>query len=209
MPPFNPQGERTIMNIERRKLQDLKDAGYNPRIDLKPGDPEFENIKRSIEEFGYIQPIIVNGDGVILSGHQRRKVLLYLGHAEAEVVVAQGMTEDQEKALVVAMNKVSGKWDEEALYEILRDFDRDLLEMTGFTEIEFEKLEIKFDTDASGDLVHDQSQPEKNVVIQYNIVFDDEEQQRVWHEFVRKLREEYPDEETIAARVVAFIKDAG
>lgn len=48
------------MEIETRRLADLKPADYNPRKKLEPGDPEYEKIARSIEEFGYCDPIIIN-----------------------------------------------------------------------------------------------------------------------------------------------------
>ena len=46
------------MNIEKISVDQLKPAKYNPRKDLKPGDPEFEKLRRSVEEFGYVEPII-------------------------------------------------------------------------------------------------------------------------------------------------------
>lgn len=59
---------QTEMNIEKRRLSDLRPAEYNPRIELKPGDPEYENIRKSIEAFGYVDPIIINADGTIMGG---------------------------------------------------------------------------------------------------------------------------------------------
>ena len=47
------------MRIETLKLKDLNPASYNPRKELKPGDPEFEKLKRSITEFGYVELIVV------------------------------------------------------------------------------------------------------------------------------------------------------
>lgn len=48
------------MQIEKRAVEELKAAEYNPRKDLKPGDAEYEKLKRSIEEFGYVEPVIWN-----------------------------------------------------------------------------------------------------------------------------------------------------
>lgn len=57
-------------------LQELTPAGYNPRVKLKPGDPEWEALNESIQEFGYILPIIWNEDtGNIVGGNQRRNIL--------------------------------------------------------------------------------------------------------------------------------------
>lgn len=48
------------MIIEKINLEQLIPADYNPRKDLQPGDSEYEKIKRSLEEFGYVDPVIWN-----------------------------------------------------------------------------------------------------------------------------------------------------
>jgi len=69
-------------------LQKLTPAAYNPRIDLKAGDPEYEKLLRSVEEFGYVEPIIWNErTGNVVGGHQRLKILQHLGWSEADCVV--------------------------------------------------------------------------------------------------------------------------
>ena len=75
------------LGTERRKLADLKAAEYNPRKALTPDDAEYQKIRRSIEEFGYVDPIIINEDGTIIGGHQRATVLKDLGYQEVDVVV--------------------------------------------------------------------------------------------------------------------------
>ena len=67
------------MKFERRKLADLRPAEYNPRKKLTPEDKEYQDIKRSILEFGYADPIVINFDGTIIKGHQRRTVMMDLG----------------------------------------------------------------------------------------------------------------------------------
>ena len=68
------------MQIVKKKIDDLKAATYNPRKDLKPGDKEYEKLKRSITEFGYVEPVIWNErTGTVVGGHQRLKVLKDLG----------------------------------------------------------------------------------------------------------------------------------
>jgi ParB-like chromosome segregation protein Spo0J len=49
-----------LMLIEKKRTAELLPADYNPRKDLKPGDPEYEKLKRSIEQFGYVEPVIWN-----------------------------------------------------------------------------------------------------------------------------------------------------
>ena len=83
------------MVIEKKKVEDLKAADYNPRKDLKPGDAEYEKLKRSIEEFGYVEPIIWNNrTGLVVGGHQRLKVMKDLGHTEVDCVVVDLVTTD-------------------------------------------------------------------------------------------------------------------
>jgi len=76
------------MNIQKISVEKLNPAVYNPRKDLKPGDKEYEKLKRSIEEFGYVEPVIWNQKtGNVVGGHQRLKVLLDLGQTEIDCVV--------------------------------------------------------------------------------------------------------------------------
>ncbi len=130
------------MRIETLKLSELIPASYNPRKDLKPGDPEYEKLKRSIEQFGYVEPIIWNRTtDHMVGGHQRAKILLDLGMGEAECVVVE-MDEAREKALNVALNKVTGEWDKDKLASLLSDLsavDFDV-SLTGFDAAEIDAL---------------------------------------------------------------------
>jgi len=63
------------MELIKIKIKDLKFADYNPRKKLKPKDEEYKKIKASIENFGYVDPIIINKDNTIVGGHQRALVL--------------------------------------------------------------------------------------------------------------------------------------
>ena len=65
------------MELVKRQLADLKPAEYNSRKALKPGDPEYQRIAASIEEFGYVDPIIINADNTIIGGHQRRTEVIF------------------------------------------------------------------------------------------------------------------------------------
>jgi len=114
------------MQIEKLLIGKLKAAEYNPRKDLKPGDAEFEKLKRSIEEFGYVEPVIVNNRTgyTIVGGHQRYKVLKHLGHTEVDCVVVD-LDRQKEKALNIALNKISGGWDEDKLTALIADLKAD------------------------------------------------------------------------------------
>ena len=88
------------MNIEKKNVKDLLPADYNPRKDLKPGDPEYEKLKRSIEQFGYVEPVIWNkATGRVVGGHQRLKVLIDMGISEVECVVVE-LDEEKKAAMV-------------------------------------------------------------------------------------------------------------
>lgn len=130
------------MNIEKVPVSLLRPAKYNPRKDLKPGDPEFEKLKRSVEEFGYVEPIIWNKrTGVVVGGHQRLKVLQHLGYTEVDCVVLD-IDEQKEKALNVALNKISGAWDVPLLTVLLKDLEESGFDatITGFDVSEMSEL---------------------------------------------------------------------
>lgn len=129
------------MDIQKRKISELKPAEYNPRKALTPEDPEYQKIKKSIQQFGYVDPIIINSDGTIIGGHQRYRVLSDLGYEEIECVVLN-LDKNGEKALNIAMNKISGEWDEVKLKDLLIDLDLEDydLSLTGFETKELEDL---------------------------------------------------------------------
>lgn len=104
---------------------------------MNPGDEEYERLKRSIETFGYVDPIIVNADGTVIGGHQRLFVLRDLGYSEADVAVVD-LSKADEKALNIALNKIAGEWDEEKLAAIFAELDAEGydLGLTGFAEDE-------------------------------------------------------------------------
>ena len=133
---------------ERRNIDELNPAEYNPRKRLQPGDEEYERLKTSIETFGYVDPIIINADGTVIGGHQRLFVLRDLGYSEADVAVVD-LSKADEKALNIALNKISGEWDEEKLAEIFAELDAEGydLSLTGFGEDELSGLLSVTDAD--------------------------------------------------------------
>lgn len=147
------------MNIKKMRLADLNPAPYNPRRELKPGDAEFEKLKRSIQTFGYVEPIVINErtGNTVISGHQRLNVLRHLGETEADCVVVD-MSLNDEKALNVAMNKVGGEWDTAALTELLKSLSDSGFDvtLTGFDDVEITDL-----FDEASEVVEDEP-PEVN-----------------------------------------------
>ena len=142
------------MIIRKVPVTDINPAEYNPRKDLKPGDPAYERLKRSMTEFGYVEPIIWNEEtGNIVGGHQRYKVLVAEGHTEVECVIVK-MSPEREKALNVALNKVTGDWEFEALADLIKDLEAQDFDvtLTGFDAAEIEDLFSQVhDKDATDD----------------------------------------------------------
>jgi DNA modification methylase len=129
------------MEFKKLKIEELIPASYNPRKKLKPGDNEFEKIKNSIAEFGYVDPVIVNKDMTVIGGHQRLTVLKELGYAEIDCVVID-IDKTKEKALNIALNKISGEWNKELLGDLIKDLqslDYDI-GFTGFDPPEIDQL---------------------------------------------------------------------
>ena len=136
------------MKIEKIDIKKLKHANYNPRKKLTKNDREYQKIEKSIKEFGYVDPIIVNKDYTIIGGHQRHTVLTDLEFTDVECVVLD-VDKKKEKALNIALNKISGEWDNTILKDLLEeldtgDFD---MELTGFDEDELEDLLTNYGVD--------------------------------------------------------------
>jgi len=130
------------MELQKIAVERLIPADYNPRKDLKPGDAEYEKLRRSIEQFGYVEPVIWNKTtGRVVGGHQRLKVLQDMGITEVDCVVVE-LSEEKEKALNIALNKISGEWDKEKLALLITDLqgaDFDV-SLTGFEPAELDDL---------------------------------------------------------------------
>ncbi len=131
------------MRIERIPCARIDPAPYNPRVSLAPGDPEYESLKKSLSSFGCVEPLVWNRrTGRLVGGHQRLAVLKDLGEREVEVSVVD-LPEAQEKALNIALNKITGRWDEHKLADLLAEltalpeFD---LGITGFDDSEAAEL---------------------------------------------------------------------
>ena len=123
------------MIIKRVQIAEINRARYNPRVKLKPGDPAFEKLKRSVETYGVVAALVVNKQtGNLVAGHQRLSVIEHLGYDEADVVEVDLSIED-EKALNIALNNIQGEWDPQKLGDVLEellnipDFDTTI---TGF-----------------------------------------------------------------------------
>lgn len=119
-------------------ISKLNKAEYNPRIELNESMPEYKALKRNIEKFGLVEPIVWNKrTGNVVGGHQRLTVLEDLGKTEALCHVVDLPLSD-EKVLNLALNKIKGEWDYDKLESVLSEIGDK--EYTGFTADELSIL---------------------------------------------------------------------
>lgn len=117
----------------------VKPAPYNPRRDLKPGDPEWEKLEREMREFGFLGGLVWNqATGHLVSGHQRLKVLRAHGWTSAPMAVVS-LSLAKEKALNIGLNKIGGDWDNQKLAELLNESEMDVA-LAGFDAAEVQSL---------------------------------------------------------------------
>jgi ParB-like chromosome segregation protein Spo0J len=131
------------MRIERMLLSEMHGAEYNPRKRLGPDDRQFKALVQSIDEYGFVEPIIYNKRTKnIVGGHQRYEVLQAKGVKEIEVVVVD-LTLEKEKALNIALNRITGEWDQTKLAQLLDELVKvpDFkIESIGFTAPDVDEL---------------------------------------------------------------------
>lgn len=130
------------MEIIMRKAADLEPAPFNPRVPLNSNHMEYQEIKKSVEVYGVVQPLIVSTrTGHVIGGAQRLTVLTDMGFEDIPTIEVSVPTEAQEKALNLALNKISGIWDPDKLATLK---DEGLFEMaelpTGFSMAEVEAI---------------------------------------------------------------------
>lgn len=141
------------INIQSVSIDKINQAPYNPRIDLKPGDDEYEKLKSSIQTFGYVDPLVWNErTGHLVGGHQRFKIMMESNPVAVDVSVVD-LSEEDEKVLNIALNKTGGDWDYSKLTSLLEELqqnDEIDFSLTGFSEDEFESILNDLDTELPG-----------------------------------------------------------
>lgn len=161
------------MEFEVKRIADMNRAAYNPRIDLRPEDEEYQAIERSLKRHGLVQPIVWNRrTNTVVSGHQRLTVLEAQGETEVTVSVVD-LDDIQEKELNVALNKITGEWDDDKLSVILNELGEEATD-TGFTlpEIDVLRDELKsyFDDVTAPDEEEPTEEPEESFLL--SLTFD-------------------------------------
>jgi ParB-like chromosome segregation protein Spo0J len=114
--------KRINWHLEKRKLVDLKPHPKNPRQFTEKGMKDLEN---SINSIGFMQPININQDGTILSGHARTLKLQEMGEIEVDVYVPDRLLtpKQEEEVLVRANANTAGQWDWDLLANEFEDFE--------------------------------------------------------------------------------------
>lgn len=130
------------MEIQEIEVSKLNAAKYNPR---KMSDSMLNKLEKSIKEFGIVEPLIVNQRDnklTVVGGHQRLKVCEMLGMEKVPCYIVH-LDKTKEKALNIALNKITGEFDEIKLLGVLEDMKLELpdIEITGFELPEIEKIE--------------------------------------------------------------------
>jgi hypothetical protein len=136
-------GDWTIPIVERRRLDTLKSSPRNARLHT---EDQIQNVARSIREFGWTYPILIDPDGEIVAGHARAAAARLLGHVDVPVIVAAGWTEEQKTAYALADNRLAetSSWDRDMLAEVLGDLsdEGDAFDptLTGFSHAEIDRI---------------------------------------------------------------------
>lgn len=131
--------------VVEMNIEDIKPAPYNPRKITKD---MLEQLKASIRDDGYLEPIVVNKrTGFVVGGNQRLKALTELGVKKVPVKLID-VDETREKVINIRLNKVEGEWDFPKLKELLIELDTGAfdIEDTGFSLDQIENLIRDFQT---------------------------------------------------------------
>lgn len=231
------------MEIVDININDIHLSEYNPRI---MSGKNYERLSKNIEKFGLVSPIIVNlKNNHIIGGHQRYKVLTEKEITDLSMIKLNDIgwvfpsqeliieTEEDEKLLNVALNKISGEFDNLKLSNLLSDltekgFDASL---SGFNESELKEFssfdldvgldpisfeEMEYETDFTEDDIidapdeeleeYETEDDEIKVHNYYDIIFNDEEEQSNWLNIISVIKTKYPEED-ISSAILSVIGD--
>lgn len=139
-----------MRKYENVKIDKLKPYENNARTH---SDEQVEKIMRSIEEFGFINPVLIDGDYGIIAGHGRVMGAKRLGMTEVPCLFIEDLTEAQKRAYILADNKLAldAGWDDEILKQELKALDDMNFDITiaGFDleDLDFNVEDVEFQED--------------------------------------------------------------
>ena len=195
------------MDIQQTPIGDIKPYPTNPRI---ISDEVVTSVAKSIETFGWQQPIVVDKNGFIIAGHTRYMAAQKLEQETVPVQRADELTPEQVAAYRILDNKLGdmAEWNEELLDVEFMKFDAS--EWHDEFTFEFNK---ELDDLGKYDFSVDDEDDEPtgglgNPIIQYTIIFDNELQQEKWNALLRHLKAAYPSDDSIASKLTRFVAEA-
>lgn len=133
------------MEVKMIKIEDIRPYANNPRFN----DDAVEYVAKSIKEFGFKVPMVIDKNNEIIAGHTRYKASLELGLKEVPCIIADDLTEEQIKAFRLADNKVSEKatWNLDLLGEEIKDLDELNFDIENLTDLGFGSFELSMLTE--------------------------------------------------------------
>lgn len=196
------------LKVEYRKVADLNPYANNPRLN----DGAVDAVAASIKEFGFKVPIVVDSDGVIVTGHTRVKAAEKLGLESVPVIVASDLSPEQVKAFRLVDNKTSelAEWDMGKLDIELGEIENIDMNDFGFNinlpELEDSTVGIDDSYEDTGDGEDAHMDGSRGYSITYEIAFNDENEQAEWYAFLRELKQKYPNVDTISERILKVVR---
>ncbi len=143
--------EQLVWHTESRKIDSLLPHKKSPR---KISKEQAERLKKSLENYGLVEIAAIDLDGTILAGHQRMKALQLMGQGDTTVDVRvpnRKLTDEEAERYMIGSNSIHGEWD----FDLLKDFEMDLLIDLGFDQKELDDIwnkELKKDFDVEKEL---------------------------------------------------------
>jgi ParB-like chromosome segregation protein Spo0J len=127
------------MKLNRVKIDEIKEYEKNPRLN----DDAVDYVLKSIEKYGYLNPILVDKNNVIISGHTRYKAFKKMGLKEIDVVRIEDLNDKQVKAFRIADNKVAeiSNWDNLKLVDELKNIEENIRNELKEFNFEYNKVE--------------------------------------------------------------------
>ena len=221
--------------MEHNIIEDLSSLAFPvDELETLPGNPRKGNVDavaKSLEEFGQRKPIVArkteDGKKIVLAGNTTLKGAQRLGWSH----IAVTWVDDDDKraaAFAIADNRTHdlGEYDDEAIVEMVNLFEDDdaLLEASGYDLMEIQDIVDGVDSESwdigeeNDDTIEDDDEndvsttstdsdrPAPRPVIQYALIFDDEDQQQRWYSFIRWLKSNYKDKDTVAERLDEYLR---
>lgn len=196
------------LKVEYRNVAGLIPYANNPRFN----DGAVDAVAASIKEFGFKVPIVVDSDGVIVTGHTRVKAAERLGLELVPVIVAGDLSPERVKAFRLADNKTSelAEWDMGKLDIELGGIENIDMNDFGFnidlSGLEDSTVGVDDSYEDTGDGEGAHMGGSRGYSITYEIAFNDENEQAEWYAFLRELKQKYPNVDTISERILKVVR---